>query len=92
MIKVHKKVKTTSLRNNYTNLSHIRAIISSRILDFFGLCSSARIPSRDRPKVAFNLVGLLVLNSEKHFSHIIIVFELHTVIFNTTITYITKIG
>ena len=57
-----KKV-TTNLHNDYTDSSHIIAMISLVVLGFLGLCSRARISSKEHQKVSFNSIEPLVLNS-----------------------------
>ena len=65
-------------------------MISSVDLGFLGLHSRTKTSSGDWPKVAFNSMRPLLLNFEKikkkHFSHIIVAFKLHKLLFNTTIT------
>ena len=67
---IQTKVATSSLRNDYTDSSRIRSIISSGILDFLGLCGRTMISSGERSKVAFNSIKHLLLKRWKiFFSH-----------------------
>ena len=59
-----KKVTTSSLGNKYIDSSHMRVMISIIVLGFLGLCTKAKISSRECPKVTLNLIKILVLNFE----------------------------